>query len=70
MHQNIDPDIHESHRLSNSEIIREIIEKSGKVKTVYQGHYHAGEKSRHNGIDYITFPAMCQNEKAYYILDI
>jgi len=70
MHQNIDPDIHESHRLSNSKRIREIIEKSGKVKTVYQGHYHAGEKSRNNGIDYITFPAMCQNEKAYYILEI
>ena len=70
MHQNIDPLIREDHRLFNDSEIRKILENSNKVKTVFQGHYHPGKRSEHNGIHYVTFPAMCENEKAYYIVEI
>ena len=49
--------------------MREIFEKSGKVKSVFQGHYHKGAENETGGIKYITLKAMCENEKAYYIID-
>lgn len=70
MHQNIDPAIYENHRLSNDAQVRDIIHRSGKVKTVFQGHYHAGEESEYDGIKYITYPAMCENEKAYFTVEL
>lgn len=70
MHQNIDSNIITNHRLSNDVEVREILENSGKVKEVYQGHYHPGMISEHNGIRYITFPSMCENENAYFIIEI
>lgn len=70
MHQNIDPNIREDHRVFNDDKIRNILEKSNKVKTVFQGHFHAGMKSEVNGIKYITFPAMCENDDAYFVVEI
>ncbi len=70
MHQNIDPNIDEYHSLSNAADIRQILEQSGKVKAVYQGHYHHGNTATHNGIPYITYPAMCQNENAVFCIDM
>ena len=70
MHQNIDPAIREDHRLSNSAELIRIIEESGTVKAVFQGHYHPGQESEHNGIRYITLPAMCENESAYWIFEL
>lgn len=70
IHQNLDPNIREDHRLFNSEEINRIFRESGKVKAVYQGHYHPGMRSTHNDIEYIAFPAMCENENAYFILSI
>lgn len=63
MHQNIDPDIHVSHCLSNAAEIRKVLEESGKVRRVVQGHYHPGAQNVVNGIRYLTLPAMCENEK-------
>ena len=70
IHQNVDPEVQEDYLVFNAGEFRAMIEKSGNVKMVYQGHYHAGKTTVHNGIRYITLPAMCQNEKAYYILEI
>lgn len=70
MHQNIDPDIRSDHRVSNDNKIREILENSNKVKAVFQGHYHSGHMSEVNGIRYITYPAMCENELAYFVFEI
>lgn len=70
MHLNSDPTILEDYRVFNDSKIRKILENSNKVKTVFQGHYHAGKRSELNGIHYVTFPAMCENEKAYYIVEI
>lgn len=69
MHQNIDPEIREDHCLNNAMQLREVFEQSGKVKAVYQGHYHWGHRFEHNGIDYVTLKAMCENENAWCIID-
>lgn len=70
MHQNIDPIVPENHRLSNDAEVREMLERSGKVKTVFQGHYHKGSECELNGIKYITYPAMCEGEGRRYIIEI
>ena len=70
MHQNIDPDISEEHRVYNDDEIRSALERSGIVKTVFQGHYHPGKQSKHNGIQYITLPAMCENDDAYFVVEV
>ena len=70
MHQNIDPQVPEVLRLSNDAEVRDILEKSGKVKAVYQGHHHPGHKTVWNGIEYISLPAMCEYENAHEIIEI
>lgn len=70
LHQNIDQQIPENHRLSNDAQIRSILERSGKVRAVFQGHYHPGCRSEKNGIAYTTFPAMCEREDAYFVMEL
>lgn len=70
MHQNIDPAVEYRHILYNAESIRKNIASRGNVKTVFQGHYHPGMRSEYDGIPYITLPAMCESEGAYFIFDI
>ena len=63
MHQNVDIAIPAAdHRAANAEEICRIIEESGKVKAVYQGHFHWGHRSQRNGVDYVTLPAMAVYE--------
>lgn len=66
MHQDIDPEIEDELRLSNDGVIRKILEKSNKVKIVFQGHNHPGCRNELNGIQYITCRAMCEYEDGYY----
>ena len=70
MHQNIDPEISEDHRLSNWDKVMEAILSSGNVRKVFQGHYHPGHVSRHGGVDFVTLPAMCEREGAYFVFEI
>ncbi len=70
MHQNIDPSIREDHRLFNANELHSIFKTGKKVKTVFQGRYHPGFTSEHDGIRYVTYPAMCENEDAYYVIEI
>lgn len=70
MHQNIDPAVRKDHCLHNAEEIRNVLELSGKVKNVYQGHYHPGNKNYQNGVSYVTFPAMCELDGARFIIEI
>lgn len=70
VHQNIDPNVREDHRLDNSAQIFEILQSSGNVKAVFQGHYHPGKESEYDGIRYMTFPAMCERENAFFILTL
>ena len=67
VHQNLDPNVRQDHCLSNSEQINELLRSTPGVKAVFQGHYHRGRESLLNGIRYITFPAMCEGEQAYFI---
>ena len=67
VHQSIDPAIRRDHRIFNADSLVTTIRESGKVKTVFQGHYHPGIESEYDGIRYITLPAMCEQENAYFI---
>lgn len=64
LHQNVDPNIREDHRLSNADQLRRIFEESGVVRSVICGHYHPGMESDVNGIHYLTLPALCERETA------
>lgn len=70
VHQNLDPAVRKDHRLYNADEINAILYDSKKVKKVFQGHYHPGNRSIHNGMEYLTFPAMCETEKAYFVEEI
>ena len=70
VHQNIDSALHQDHRLFNADSLMQIMKDSNIVKTVFQGHYHPGITSNYDGIQYITLPAMCENEDAVFIFDI
>ena len=70
LHQNIDPTIQKDHCLANAAEIRRILEESEKVRTVYQGHFHPGNETEWNGIRYVTFPAMCELEEAWFVVEI
>lgn len=71
MHQNIDFSIPAAdHRLANADSVCDIIEQSGKVKAVYQGHFHWGHRSQHGGVDYITLPAMAVYDDTEIIIEV
>ena len=71
IHENLDNTVEARHIVKNAAEARAIIEESGKVQLVLQGHYHRGADSMINGIRYLTLAAMCEGEKnSYLILDI
>lgn len=57
IHQTLD-DEKGSHGVKNAPDVRRILEKSGKVLAVFQGHNHGGAYRRINGIEYLTMRAM------------
>lgn len=61
IHQCLDPNAETHHIVCNGAQVRSVIEASGKVKGVYQGHYHPGLESAAGGIPYHTLPAICEN---------
>lgn len=61
----------DDHVIRNREKLIELIEKSGKVRAVFAGHYHYGDRVVHNGIEYITFRSICLEEDyAHYVVTI
>lgn len=71
MHQNIDPAIPAAdHRLANADTVCRILEQSGKVRAVYQGHYHWGNRSVRNGVEYVTLPAMAVYDDTSIIIEV
>lgn len=71
MHQNIDPAIPaQDHRLANADEVCAILEGSGKVKAVYQGHYHWGNRSHRGGVEYITLPAMAVYDDTSILIEV
>ena len=63
LHQNLDPTVESHHIVHNAAAARQILAESGKVKAVYQGHFHPGKSSIIDGIRYETLPAMCEGEE-------
>lgn len=61
----------DDHVIRNREKLISLIEGSGKVKAVFSGHYHYGDRVRHNGIKYITFRSIClEDDYAHYVVTI
>ena len=69
LHHNIDPAVPEDHRLYNADALFRGIGGSNRVKAVFQGHYHPGMRSVYGDIPYVTLPAVCENENAYFVVD-
>jgi alkaline phosphatase len=56
VHQNLDCE-DDPHGVKNAPAIRKILEQSGNVRVVFQGHQHAGNRTTIQGIPYITLKA-------------
>jgi 3',5'-cyclic AMP phosphodiesterase CpdA len=71
-HQCLDRNADPRHIVRNASEVREILEKSGKVKAVFTGHQHAGLISCVNGITYYSLRAMVLNsgENGYAVADV
>lgn len=70
LHQNLDAACPADHRPANADEVCRILVESGKVKAVYQGHFHWGADNVVDGIRYVTLPAMCCFENTHRIIEI
>lgn len=61
IHQLLDGAVH--YQVRNASQVRDILEKSGKVKCVFQGHFHDGNYSEINGIHYYTLVSLVSGRK-------
>ena len=71
-HQCLDMD--KAHAVRNAAEVRVMLEKSGKVLAVFQGHSHKNDYQQISGIHYTTFVAMIEgsgvDSSGYSLLDI
>jgi len=51
------------YQVKNAQQVRATLENSGKVKCVFQGHYHEGNFSEINGIHYYTLRSLIEGQK-------
>ena len=63
-----------SHYVKNADEVRLILQESGKVLTVFQGHYHQGSHRCIKGIHYYTLKALVEGpgaeNNAYAIVEV
>lgn len=64
VHQRLDQAPIESYRIHSGPAVREILETSGKVLAVFQGHSHKNELQTIGGIAYCTLAAMVEGSGA------
>jgi alkaline phosphatase len=71
-HQRLD--VTEKHSVKNAPEVRRILEQSGKVRAVFQGHSHRNDLQDLGGIHYCTLAAMIEGSgeqnNAFAMLDI
>lgn len=71
-HQRLDAD--KAHAVQNAAEVRALLEKSGKVLAVFQGHSHKNDYQQIAGIHYTTLVAMIEGSGAenngYALLDV
>lgn len=61
----------DDHVIRNREKLIRLAEESGKVKAVFSGHYHYGDRVTHNGTQYITFRSIClEDDYAHYVVTV
>lgn len=48
---------------ANAPAVRQILERGGRVRAVFQGHEHGGSQTIVSGIRYITLPAMVEGDR-------
>ena len=72
VHQRLDVAAGDPYGVHSRTAIRRVMEESGKVAAVVQGHYHRGAHVLINSIPYITLPAMVEGEtqNSYGILEV
>jgi alkaline phosphatase len=68
VHQRLDPA--KNYTIKSAPAVRKILEDSGKVLAVFQGHAHVNNLAVINGIRYWTLSAMVDGPVAYSILEI
>ncbi len=61
-HQRLD--VTKNHSVKNHAEVRQVLEASGKVLAVFQGHSHSNDLQELNGIHYCTLVAMVEGEEA------
>ena len=66
LHQRLDPCDNTHYLIKNACEIRELLQENGKVRKVFQGHYHKGDYQKIGQIEYITLRAMCEGEQNEY----
>lgn len=73
-HQPLDLKDTDAHAVKNSSEVRKILEASGKVTAVFQGHSHRNKYSEIGGIHYCTMVAMVEgsglDNNGYSTLDV
>jgi alkaline phosphatase len=73
VHQRIDRDPPDNHTVKQSRQVRQILEESGRVVAVFQGHSHKNDYQQIRGIHYCTMRAMIEGSGAeqsgYALLD-
>lgn len=71
-HQRLDVTSH--HGVKNASAVREVLEKSGKVLAVFQGHSHRNDHKEIGGIHYCTMVAMVEgsgeDSNGYSVVEI
>lgn len=71
-HQRLDVD--QAHAVRNAEQVRSVLEQSGKVLAVFQGHSHKNDYQQVAGIHYCTLVAMVEGSglenSGYALLDV
>jgi alkaline phosphatase len=72
LHQRLD--VEPPYGVKNTPEIRKILEESGKVIAVFQGHYHFNDYKDVGGVHYVTLAAMVEGSgeenNAYAVMDI
>ncbi|MCC9645143.1 metallophosphoesterase [Rhodopirellula sp. JC740] len=71
-HQRLDVSDH--HGVKNNAVVRDVLEQSGNVKAVFQGHSHQNALKQINGIHYCTLAAMVEGKgianNGYSVMDV
>ena len=68
LHQDLDDAVEQRHILFNAADARRIIEESGKVPLVIEGHYHSGADHVIGGVRYLTQQAMCDGDENHFTI--